>query len=64
MSITNSLRASAVGLAVLAAALLALVMWHTNPASAQISIRAVPGTTIKVNTNADESNTDGDCSLK
>jgi CSLREA domain-containing protein len=32
--------------------------------TAQISTAAVAGTTIKVNTNRDESNTDGDCSLR
>jgi CSLREA domain-containing protein len=45
-----------------AAALVAVLVSH-NSASAQ-SITAVSGTTIIVNTEADESNADGDCSLR
>jgi CSLREA domain-containing protein len=55
------------------AALLAVVgvvvLFYSSPAPAQsnsssLGSAAVAGTTIKVNTNADESNTDGDCSLR
>jgi CSLREA domain-containing protein len=62
------------------AALLAVVgvvvLFYSSPAPAQstsaaqstssssLGTAAAPGTTIKVNTNADESNTDGDCSLR
>jgi CSLREA domain-containing protein len=55
------------------AALLAVVgvvvLFYSSPAPAQststnLGTAAVSGTTIKVNTNADESNTDGDCSLR
>jgi CSLREA domain-containing protein len=63
MAITNYFRVSSVVMAVLAAALLALVMTHANPASA-LSATAVSGTTIIVDTDEDESNTDGDCSLR
>jgi CSLREA domain-containing protein len=49
--------------ACMAALLAVLLMSHNNPASAQ-STTAVPGTTITVNTEEDESNTDGDCSLR
>jgi CSLREA domain-containing protein len=45
------------------AALLAVLVSQSNPASAQ-GTTAVPGTTITVNTIEDESNTDGDCSLR
>ena len=47
----------------LAALLLALLVSQSNPALAQ-STTAFPGTTITVNTEVDESNTDGDCSLR
>jgi CSLREA domain-containing protein len=46
------------------AALLAVLVSHSNPAAAQSTTEAVPGTTITVNTTEDESNTDGDCSLR
>jgi CSLREA domain-containing protein len=65
MTITNYFRAWAVVLAMVATALLAVVllMSHFSPASA-IGTTAVPGTTNIVNTDQDESNTDGDCSLR
>jgi CSLREA domain-containing protein len=50
------------------AALLAVVgvvvFFYSSPASAQLSTEAVAGTTIRVNTKADELTTDGDCSLR
>ena len=42
----------------------ALIIYYPGPASAQVSTEAAPGTTIKVNTEADEANTDGYCSLR
>lgn len=44
-------------------ALVAVLMPHNNPASAQ-STSAVPGATITVNTEEDRSNAKGDCSLR
>src|SRR5215203_2265656 len=52
-----------------------VVLFYSSPALAQstsaaqsnstsLGTAAAPGTTIKVNTKADESNTDGDCSLR
>ena len=49
---------------VIAVLLAGVMVWYANPASAQSSTTAVPGTTITVNTTEDESNTDGDCSLR
>jgi CSLREA domain-containing protein len=63
MMLASYFRISAVVLAMAGAVLLAVVMWHASPASA-IGTTAVPGTTIVVNTDEDESNTDGDCSLR
>lgn len=56
--------------AVLLAVVGVVVVLYSSPAPAQsttsssLGTAAVAGTTIKVNTNADESNTDGDCSLR
>jgi CSLREA domain-containing protein len=64
MTKANYLRAStALLLAIVAAVLVAVMVSYANPASAQ-STTAVAGTTIKVTTKEDESNTDGDCSLR
>jgi CSLREA domain-containing protein len=38
-------------------------LWHTNPASAQVSTEAAPGTTIKVNSKGDGTKT-GNCTLR
>src|SRR5215210_5647955 len=65
MTKTNYIRVSTVLLlAMVAAVLVAVIVSYANPASAQSTTAAVPGTTIKVNTIVDESNNDGDCSLR
>jgi len=63
MSSTERLMITSVVLVAFLAALVALLMWHDSPATAQNAL-AAPGTTITVNTAADESNADGDCSLR
>jgi CSLREA domain-containing protein len=62
MSRTGALMATTIGFAACIAALVALLAWHNNPASARVTTAS--GSTITVNTAADESNTDGDCSLR
>lgn len=61
MSRTGGLAVTAMGLIAFLASVVALLVWQDRPASAE---SAVPGTTITVNTDADEANTDGDCSLR
>jgi CSLREA domain-containing protein len=65
VSITNSsFRVSALFLVAIAVGALMVVLLASHKDASALSTRAVPGTTIKVNTNADESNADGDCSLR
>ena len=60
---TGALKLSTTGLVACLAALVVLLTWHNNPASAQ-SNTAATGTTITVNTAIDESDNEGDCSLR
>lgn len=61
MTRTETPTITALGLVALLVALVALLAWREHPASAQ---GTAPGTTITVNTASDESNSDGDCSLR